>query len=132
MHVFVIFPSKKLQEIEIFTTFVAECELLYQNLNCMENNPKWQTLRKWLINKYAITLLVFAVIFVFMGEQSIINQLARKIEMRKIRQEICELQVLTAENESVLRSLDNPDSLEHFARETYKMHAPGEVVFVVE
>lgn len=98
----------------------------------METNQKWQMLRKWLINKYAITLLVFAVIFVFVGEQSIINQLSRKLEMRKMQRQITLLQAQTAENERVLRSLDHPDSLEHFAREQYKMHADGEVVFIVE
>ena len=48
----------------------------------------WQRLRKVLINKYAITLYVFAALFLFIGEQSLINQFTRKREIRKTKQEI--------------------------------------------
>jgi cell division protein FtsB len=34
--------------------------------------------------------------------------------------------------ESVIRVLDNVDSLERFAREQYRMHAPNEDVYIVE
>ena len=98
----------------------------------MESNDNWPKLRKWLINKYAITLLVFAVIFVFIGDQSLLKQIARKREMRDIRRAIEQLNTQTVDNECALNSLNHPDSLERFARETYKMHADGEVVFVVE
>ena len=50
----------------------------------MEEKNLWQKVRKVLINKYAITLFVFAIIFVFVGEQSMINQVSRGREIRKI------------------------------------------------
>ena len=98
----------------------------------MEEKNLWQKVRKVLINKYAITLFVFAVIFVFVGEQSMINQVSRGREIRKIRQTIEEIQTQKAKDERVLRSLEHPDSLERFARETYKMHEDGETVYLVE
>ena len=127
-----IFLSKKLQEKDFFTTFVAECELICQNLNCMESNQKWKMLHKWLINKYAITLLVSAVIVVFIGEQSLINQFSRSRTMRNMRASVTELRAKTAKEQALLQSLNDLDSLESFARETYFMHTDGEEVFVIE
>ena len=98
----------------------------------METNNMWQKVRKVLINKYAITLYVFALIFIFVGEQSVINQVSRKIEIRQIRRSIRDIQAQTERDEQLLQSLQHPDSLERFARETYKMHEDGETVFVVE
>ncbi len=95
-------------------------------------NENLQKIRKVLINKYAITLYVFAVIFAFIGEQSWVNQISRGIEMRKIRKSIEVIKAETVANEALLFSLSHSDSLERFAREKYRMHADDEVVFVVE
>lgn len=92
----------------------------------------WKKSRKILINKYAITLYVFAALFLFVGEQSLINQFARKREIRKTRQKIEHIKIETAEATNLLQSLDNKDSLERFAREQYKMHADDETIYLVE
>ena len=92
----------------------------------------WSTARKVLINKYAITLYVFAMLFIFIGEQSLINQFSRKREIRKTKQEIEQIKAETAEASNLLQSLDNKDSLERFAREQYKMHTDNEDVYLVE
>lgn len=98
----------------------------------MEQKEMWKKVRNVLINKYAITLYVFAVIFIFVGDQSWIKQISRKVEMRETQKKIEEIQQQTAEAGNLLHSLDHPDSLERFAREQYKMHAAGEDVYVVE
>ncbi len=98
----------------------------------MEQNEKWKKVRKVLINKYAITLYVFAVILMFVGEQSWFNQIKRGIEIREVKREIEQVKEQTAKQEQVLRNLDNVDSLEKFAREEYHMHAEGEDVYLVE
>lgn len=98
----------------------------------MEQNEKWKKVRKVLINKYAITLYVFAVILMFVGEQSWFNQIKRGIEIREVKREIEQIKEQTAKQEQVLRNLDNVDSLEKFAREEYHMHAEGEDVYLVE
>ena len=102
------------------------------NLNNMEQNEKWKKVRKVLINKYAITLYVFAVLFLFVGEQSWISQISRKREIRKVEQKISDVEQETAASLSLLQSLEQPDSLERFAREQYNMHKDNEVVFLVE
>ena len=98
----------------------------------MEQNNNWHKVRKMLINKYAITLYVFAVVMIFIGDQSLLNQVSRSIDMREMRRTIEQTKAETAISERVLNSLEHPDSLEQFAREMYKMHAEGEVVYVVE
>ena len=88
--------------------------------------------RKVLLNKYAITVFVFAVLLVFIGEQSLINQFSRSLEIRKTKRDIQRIQAETTHSERTLRSLNNTDSLERFAREQYNMHEGGEDVYIVE
>jgi cell division protein FtsB len=98
----------------------------------MEQKEMWKKVRKVLINKYAITLYAFAVIFIFVGEQSWINQITRKIEIANTKDKIEEIKQQTIVSERVLHSLDHPDSLERYAREQYKMHTNNEDVYIVE
>lgn len=98
----------------------------------MKQNDFWRKVRKVLINKYAITLYVFAVLFIFIGEQSLINQINRKREIRKTQVEIQQIKVETEEANNLLQSLDNKDSLERFAREQYKMHTDKETVYLID
>ena len=98
----------------------------------MKQKDFWIKARKVLINKYAITLYVFAVLFIFIGEQSLINQISRKREIRKTRREIEQIKSETAEASNLLQSLENKDSLERFAREQYKMHTDKETVYLID
>lgn len=98
----------------------------------MEKREFWKKVRKVAINKFAITLYVFAVVFVFIGDQSLINQISRAIEMRSIRKKIAQEQAETARAINVLESLNDTDSLERFAREQYYMHTDYEIVYIVE
>ena len=98
----------------------------------MKKNDFWNKVRKVLLNKYAITVFIFAVLLIFVGEQSFINQFSRAIEVREIKQDIQQTKAETAKAEQILQSLEDPDSLERFAREQYHMHTDGEVVYIVE
>lgn len=98
----------------------------------MNNSESWKKVRKVAINKFAITLYVFAIIFVFIGDQSLINQVSRAIEMRSIKKRIAQEQAETDRATSVLQSLNDTDSLERFAREQYHMHTDNEKVYIVE
>lgn len=98
----------------------------------MDKSEFWKKVRKVAINKFAITLYVFAVVFVFIGDQSLINQISRAIEMRSIRKKIAQEQAETARAINVLESLNDTDSLERFAREQYYMHTDDEIVYIVE
>lgn len=92
----------------------------------------WQNSRKYLLNKYLITLLVFAVILTFCGNQSVINRVKMAREIRVKKAELREYHRKIDEAESDLRNLANPDSLERFAREHYHMHTPEEDVYLID
>ena len=98
----------------------------------METNNYWQKIRKVLINKYAITLMVFALLFMFFGDHSLIQYLKRAKKMRAIEAELVQTQQEIEQAEAVMRVLDDVDSLERFAREQYRMHGPNEDVYVME
>ena len=98
----------------------------------MKQDDFSKKVRKVLINKYSITLYIFAVLFLFVGEQGLINQIARKREIRQTQQEIERVTAETKHSENLLRSLDKKDSLERFAREQYKMHTNEETIYLVE
>ena len=98
----------------------------------METNNYWQKIRKVLINKYAITLYVFAVLFLFMGNHSDVQYIKRAKKIRAVEQQLDQTNRDIQEAQSVMQILDNVDSLEQFAREKYRMHAPNEDVYIVE
>ena len=92
----------------------------------------WTTIkiRKW--GKYVLTLLLFAVVFLFVGDQSILQFLRRG---RKIRQLEEQRDMYRAGSEKALQEikmLQNADSLERYAREQYYMHTANEDIYLVE
>lgn len=91
-----------------------------------------QKLRKIFVNKYAITLYLFAIIYLFIGNQSLVKRIAKAQEIREIKQEILLINQRNKEVENMLNSLDIKDSLERYAREHYQMHEDGEVVYLVD
>lgn len=111
------------------------CEKFAGNLKyqiTMEENNKWKKLRKALINKYAITIFAFAVIMIFVGDQSLIQFVKRAKKARQIEAQIQENQHEIQQAKRAMLRLDNVDSLERFAREEYNMHADNEDVYLVD
>ena len=111
------------------------CEKFAGNLKyqiTMEENNKWKKLRKALINKYAITIFAFAVIMIFVGDQSLIQFAKRAKKARQIEAQIQENQHEIQQAKRAMLRLDNMDSLERFAREEYNMHADNEDVYLVD
>lgn len=98
----------------------------------MKQSELWQKIRKVLINKYAITLCVFALLFVFFGDHSLVQYLKRAKKMRAVEEQLAQTHQEIEQAEAVMRVLDDVDSLERFARERYRMHAPNEDVYLVE
>ena len=98
----------------------------------MKQSELWQKIRKVLINKYAITLCVFALLFVFFGDHSLVQYLKRAKKMRAVEEQLAQTHQEIEQAEAVMRVLDDVDSLERFARERYRMHAPNEDVYLVK
>ena len=92
----------------------------------------WTTIkiRKW--GKYVITLLVFLVVFLFIGDQSLIHFMRRGREIRHLEEQRDMYRAGTERAQQELQALQNPDSLEQYAREHYFMHTANEEIFLVE
>ena len=87
-------------------------------------------IRKW--GKYAITILVFAVVFLFIGEQSLVQFVRRGREIRHLEEQR-DLYLEGAEKaQREMNALHQTDSLERYAREQYYMHNSNEEIFIVE
>ena len=98
----------------------------------MDFSEFWTSIkiRKWA--KYVITILVFAVVFLFIGDQSVMHFIRRGKEIRHLEEQRDMYREGAAEAEQEIRTLNQPDSLERYAREQYFMHAPNEDIYLVE
>lgn len=98
----------------------------------MEELNTKQKIRRLLINKYSIILFLFAIIYIFIGDQSLVKRIAKARELRAIEKEIQQVNKETEQVENMLNSLNIKDSLERYAREQYNMHKDGEKVYLVD
>jgi len=91
----------------------------------------WETIkiRKW--GKYAITLLVFLIVYLFIGDQSFVQFARRGREIRQMEQQRDKYRAGADKAQRELQTLHHPDSLERYAREHYYMHTPNEDIYLV-
>ena len=85
-----------------------------------------------LSNKYVIILLLFVVWMIFFDENSLINhwELDKEIEKLEKSNEYYRDQI--EQDKKVIDNLNDPDSLEKYAREEYKMKKENEEIFLIE
>lgn len=126
-----MFKKNTLSLREIFNAITINCGNKQKYIT-MERKDYWQKLRKVLINKYAITLYLFALLLLFVGDNSLLQYVKRAKKMHALEQQLDATNQDIKEAESVMQMLDDIDSLERFAREEYRMHAPNEDVYVVK
>lgn len=94
-------------------------------------NENWlQTGKRY--GKYVITILIFMVVMVFFGDQSLINYVRRSHEIRHLEEQRDSYREGIKRAEKGLQVLQNTDSLERYAREHYYMHAENEDVYLLE
>lgn len=87
-------------------------------------------IRKW--GKYVVVLLIFLVIFFFIGDQSIIQFVKRGREIRHLEEQRDMYRAGTEKAQREIQALNNPDSLERYAREQYFMHNANEHIYLVD
>ena len=87
-------------------------------------------IRQW--GKYVITLLVFLVVYLFIGDQSMLHFIRRGREIRHLEEQRDMYQAGTEEAQRQIHMLSQKDSLERYAREHYFMHEQGEDIFLIE
>ena len=87
-------------------------------------------IQKW--GKYAITLLAFLIVFLFVGDQSLIRFFHRHREIRQLEEQRDMYRTETEKAQREIQMLQNADSLERFAREHYYMHTPNEDIYLID
>ncbi len=83
-------------------------------------------------NKYFIILLFFVIWMMFFDENSYLNHRELNMEIDKLEDanEYFENQI--ERDSKDIKNLKDPDSLEKFAREEYKMKKINEEIFIIE
>lgn len=87
---------------------------------------------KFLSNKYVIIVLLFVVWMIFFDENSLLNhrELDKEIDNLEDSNEYYRDQI--DQDKKVIENLNDPDSLEKYAREEYKMKKENEEIFLIE
>lgn len=87
---------------------------------------------KW-INKYTVTLAVFAIIIVFVDDNSLIDRYKAYREKRELQKEKAQYEENIKKDKEFLEAIQSdPMALEKFAREEYKMKSEDEDVYIIK
>lgn len=107
------------------------CRPFHQNRTVMNKLiPLWTFVRQ---HKYLITLLLFAVIIVFVDENSVMHRLKYYREEIRLREEIEKYRAEYEASTELLNELEaDSGAIERVAREKYLMKKPNEDIYVFE
>mgnify|MGYP003306362129 FL=1 len=83
-------------------------------------------------NKYILTLIIFVLIMLFIGDQSWWKRIARSRQIAELEEEYQTYQQGIDEASHDIELMQNRDSLIRFARERYHMHTADEDVYLIE
>jgi len=92
----------------------------------------WTSIKIQTWGKYVLTVLIFLVVFLFIGEQSLVHFVRRGKEIRQLEEQRDIYREGADRAQREIQTLNNPDSLERYAREHYYMHTPNEDIYLVE
>lgn len=101
-------------------------------INQEKLNQLHDWLRKYGPNKYVLVTIVFLIIVFFVGDQSVVNRIRKARQIAELKEQRDAYQKGIEDCQRDILRLQNPDSLERFAREHYYMHTPDEDVYIVE
>ena len=87
-------------------------------------------LRGWA--KYIITILIFLVVFLFVGNQSLVQCSKRKKEIQQYEKQTRKYKKEIKELEKTRQEMDEKETLEKYAREHYYMHENNEDIYIIE
>ncbi len=87
---------------------------------------------KIISNKYVIVLVLFVVWMIFIDENSYINHRELNKEIDKLENANKYYKEQIEEDKKIIDNLNDPDSLEKYAREEYKMKKENEDIYIIE
>ena len=83
-------------------------------------------------NKYVIILVLFVIWMGFFDENSFLNHRELDEEIDKLEDANDYYKKQIDADQKVINNLNDPDSLEKYAREEYKMKKENEDIFIIE
>jgi len=87
---------------------------------------------KFVSNRYVLILLVFLIWMLFIDENSYIIHRELNKEIDKLEKSNKYYKDEMNHDNKIIKNLQNPDSLERFAREEYKMKRKDEDIYIIE
>ncbi|MCB0471527.1 MAG: septum formation initiator family protein [Flavobacteriaceae bacterium] len=87
---------------------------------------------RFLSNRYVLILLVFAVWMLFFDTNSYLNHRELDKEIDKLEKANSYYKKEMEHDKKIIKNLQNPDSLERFAREEYKMKRKDEDIYIID
>ena len=92
-----------------------------------------EIIKHWFLNKYVLTLLIFAVVLTFCGPHSLINRAQNKKKINNLERQIESYEKNIEINNRKINELEsNQENLEKFAREQYLMKEDGEDIYLID
>jgi cell division protein DivIC len=86
-----------------------------------------------LFNKYLLTAAAFIVLMLYFDQSDLISQKARQKELQDVKDNIGYLQMEVDRMESEYKAIrTEPQALERYAREQYRMKRDTEDLYIVE
>ena len=82
--------------------------------------------------KYLLIILAFMVWMTFLDTNSLLIHAELNREIKKLKNKRNALSEEILKDKSLIKKLDNVDSLEHFAREEYNLKKENEDIFIIE
>lgn len=96
------------------------------------SNLKKNKIVKLAFNSYVVILTFFVVWMLFFDENNYLNHLQFDSEIRELKNSIEVYKTKIAEDEAMIKRLQDSMQLEKFAREKYLMKKENEDVFIIE
>ena len=87
---------------------------------------------KLISNLYILTSIVFFILIFFIDSNSILVNLKLKKEINELKERKSLLEKQIKIDESIISNLNNPDSLEKYAREKLYMKKDNEDLYIIE
>ena len=82
--------------------------------------------------KYLLILIAFMVWMTFLDTNSLLIHAELNREIKKLKNKRNALNDEILKDRTLIKKLDNVDSLEHFAREEYNLKKENEDIFIIE
>jgi len=87
---------------------------------------------QFLSNRYVIIIVIFLVWMLFFDENSFLNHHELNKEIDKLEKSTDYYEKNIKKDKKDIEILNNPDSLERFAREEYRMKKKEEDIYIIE